>query len=92
MSPQSAQSALPPPGQSGQGGPPPMQPSQNGQGGGQSSQMLDQIRQIISSARMLGQMVPGAVPIIQQINDLAQQLQAKIIQTGPAPEPVAPPM
>jgi len=68
-----------------------MSPQSSGQSGN-SSQMIDLVRNIVSSARMLGQMVPGAVPIIQQINDLAQQLQAKILQAQPAPEPVAPPM
>jgi hypothetical protein len=90
MSP-SAQSALPPPTPGQGGGEAPMSPQSSGQSGN-SSQMIDLVRNIVSSARMLGQMVPGAVPIIQQINDLAQQLQAKILQAQPAPEPVAPPM
>lgn len=88
---QSAEEALPPP-KPGQGGSEaPMSPQSSGVGGN-SGQLLDLVRNIVSSSRMLGQMIPGAIPIVQQINDLAQQLQAKIISSQPAPEPVAPPM
>jgi len=64
---------------------------QQGAGGG-ADQVLGLVRQIVSASRMLGQSVPGAVPIVRQINDLVQQLQQKIIQSQPAPEPQAPPV
>lgn len=60
-----------------------------GQGPGQA---LDMVKQIVSASRMLGQMIPGAIPIVRQINDLIQQLQSKIVQTGPAAEAQAPPV
>ena len=81
-------------------GPP---PEPQGPGGGMSSpappvenpeavQMLELVRNIVSSSRLLAQRVPGAVDIVRQINDLAQKLQLKIIQSGPTPEPMAPPV
>jgi hypothetical protein len=69
----------------------PPQQGQQSQGGG-ATQLIGLVRNIVSSSRMIGQMIPGAVPIVQQINDLAQKLQAQIIKSQQAPEPVAPPM
>lgn len=54
--------------------------------------MLELVRNIVSSSRLLAQKVPQAADIVRQINDLAQKLQLKIIQSGPTPEPMAPPM
>jgi hypothetical protein len=82
------------------GGP---QPEPQGPGGGQASpapptanpeavQTLELVRNIVSSARLLAQKVPAASDIVRQINDLAQKLQMKIIQSGPTQEPQAPPM
>jgi hypothetical protein len=89
-----ASSALPPPGAdnpgaSPGGGFPSPAPAQANQG---AVQILELVRNIVSSARMLGQKVPGAVPIVRQINDLAQQLQMKILQSQPGTEPQAPPV
>ncbi len=55
-------------------------------------QQLGLVRQIVSSARMLGQRIPAAVDIVRQINDLAQKLQMKIVQAGQGGEPQAPPV
>lgn len=88
---------LPPPGFAGES------PEPQGPGGGMPSpappvanpeavQMLELVRNIVASSRLLAQKVPGAADISRQINDLAQKLQLKIIQTGPTPEPMAPPM
>ena len=54
--------------------------------------MLELVRNIVASSRLLAQRIPGAADIARQINDLAQKLQLKIIQSGPTPEPMAPPM
>ena len=54
--------------------------------------MLELVRNIVSSSRLLAQKIPGAADIARQINDLAQQLQLKIVQVGPTPEPMAPPV
>ncbi len=58
----------------------------------EAMQLLELVRNIVSSSRLLAQKIPGASDISRQINDLAQKLQLKIIQSGPAPEPMAPPM
>ncbi len=58
----------------------------------EAAQLLELVRNIVSSARLISQKVPGATDIVRQINDLAQKLQLKVIQTGPTPEPMAPPM
>jgi len=57
----------------------------------EAAQMFELVRNIVSSTRLLAAKVPGAVDIIRQINDLAQKLQLKIVQNGPAAEPMAPP-
>jgi hypothetical protein len=86
-----ASQALPPPGQGGSpgGGSPSPAPASNTGG---AERTISLVRQIVSAARMLGQIVPGAVPEIRQINDLAQQVQMKIIQSQPSQEPQAPPV
>ena len=77
-------------------------PEPQGPGGGFASpspeqknpeamQLLGLVRNIVSSSRMIAQKVPGASDIVRQINDLAQKIQLKIVQGGPAPEPQAPP-
>jgi hypothetical protein len=53
---------------------------------------LDLVQKIVSSSRMLGQKIPGAVDIVRQINELAEKLQTKIIQSGQSPETQAPPV
>lgn len=93
-----AAQALPPP----QGGQPdnPTSPSPGGgfpspappQPNQKAAQQLDLVRNIVSSTRLLGNMLPGAVPIVRQINDLVQELQKKIVASQGAPEPQAPPV
>ncbi len=58
----------------------------------EATQMLELVRNIVSSSRLLAQKVPGAADLVRQINDLAQKIQLKVIQSGPTPEPQAPPM
>ncbi len=57
-----------------------------------AAQILDLVRTIVSASRLIAQKVPGAAPIAQQINDLVQQLQMKILQSQQPQEAAAPPM
>ncbi len=82
-----AAQALPPP--SPGGGSP--SPAPGGDNAG-AAQIMELVRTIVSASRMLGQRVPGAVPIVRQINDLMQQLQMKILQSQPPTESQAPPV
>jgi hypothetical protein len=79
------------------------QPNDQGPGGGFPSPApgrqnpdamanLDLVKGIVSNSRLLAQKIPGAVDIVRQINELAQKLQMKIIQSGASPEPQAPPV
>lgn len=57
-----------------------------------NAQLLEMVRSIVTAARMIGKQVPGAVPEVQQINDLVARIQQKVLQQqGPA-EPQAPPV
>jgi hypothetical protein len=58
----------------------------------EATQLLNLVWNIVSSARLLAAKIPGAADTARQINDLAQEIQRKIVQAGPAPEPMAPPM
>ena len=90
-----AAQALPPPGQGaataggapGGGSPSPSTPQPDPGAG----QILELVRTIVSASRLIGQRVPGAIPIVRQINDLVQQLQMKILQSQPGQEQAAPP-
>jgi hypothetical protein len=46
----------------------------------------------VQSFRQLGDLIPGAVPIVTKINDLAQELQKKVMAAGKPAEPAAPPV
>jgi hypothetical protein len=79
-------------------GPPPdagqAPPQQGGPGasGGGAVQIMELVRQVMSAAQVLGQRVPGAVPITSQILQLTQELQKKILQVQPPAEAQAPPV
>lgn len=53
---------------------------------------LELVRGIVRNTRLLAQKVPAAVDIVRQINDLTQKLQLKLMQSGPGPQPQAPPI
>jgi hypothetical protein len=53
---------------------------------------LDLVKGVVTNLRLLAQKIPGAVDIVRQMNELAQKLQMKIIQSGSSPEPQAPPV
>lgn len=65
--------------------PAPAQPDQG------AMQMLEMVRTMVTTARMIAQKVPAAVPEVRQINDLIARIQAKIVQGQQAPQPMAPP-
>jgi hypothetical protein len=73
----------------GPGGPPisPMegQPDPN-------AQVLEWVRGIVSNARRIGMKFPSAIAEVREINNAVQRLQQKIVQSRPAPEPMAPPV
>ena len=50
------------------------------------------VRQIVDGARRLGRMYPNAIAEVREINNAVQRLQQKIVQSRPAPEPMAPPV
>lgn len=54
--------------------------------------LINAVSAIVTNSRMIAEQVPAAVPIVQQINDLVQQLQMKIVQSMPPTEPAAPPV
>lgn len=49
------------------------------------------VQQIVSNARRIGDMYPAALDEVRTINNAAARLQQKVIQSQPAPEPMAPP-
>jgi hypothetical protein len=53
---------------------------------------LDMIRTVISSARRLGMKYPAVAQEVRDITNAVQRMQAKIIQSQPAPESQAPPV
>jgi len=63
-----------------------------GQSGGDSSQLLNLVRTIVASTRMIANKVPAATPEVRQINDLVAQIQQKIIGQQPPAETQAPPV
>jgi hypothetical protein len=50
------------------------------------------VQQIVSSTRELGRLVPSASPILQQINDLVQDVQKKMVASRPPVDSQAPPV
>jgi len=67
-------------------------PAAPGQANPQMEQSLMAIKEIVSNARRLGMMYPAAVSEVRSINNLAQRLLQKIQSSGPAPEPMSPPV
>lgn len=57
-----------------------------------NAQAVMMVRQIASAARRLGMMFPSAVSEVREINNVIPRLQQKIVQSRPAPEPMAPPV
>lgn len=47
---------------------------------------------IVNAAKSLGANHPSAVPLIQQLNDLVQQIQMSIVQSSPPSQVAAPPV
>jgi hypothetical protein len=58
----------------------------------QNAQVLLWVRNIVENARRIGMRYPAAMGEIRDINNAVQRLQQKIIQSQPAPEPMAPPV
>jgi hypothetical protein len=54
--------------------------------------VLDAVNNIITSSESIAQQFPAAVPIVDQIRTLTQQLMSKIVQGMPPTEPAAPPV
>jgi len=50
------------------------------------------VRTIIENTRRLGMKYPAAIAEVREINAAVQRLQQKIVQSRPAPEPMAPPV
>jgi hypothetical protein len=50
------------------------------------------VQQLVSTARRLGMKYPAAIAEVREINNAIQRLQQKIVQSRPAPEPMAPPV
>lgn len=72
----------------GGGFPSPAEPSDPG-----DSQLVARLVQTISaSARRLGLMYPAALEETRAINAALQRMQMKIVNSRPAPEPMAPPV
>lgn len=57
-----------------------------------NAMVLESIRQIVSNARRIGMKYPAATAEVREINNAVQRLQQKIVQSRPAPEPMAPPV
>jgi hypothetical protein len=57
-----------------------------------ASMAVGAVHAITAAARSIAEQFPSAVPIVQQINDLVQQLQMKIVQALPPTEVAAPPV
>lgn len=50
------------------------------------------IRNILTDSRTIADLYPSTVPMIQQMNDLLQQIQMKVVQSSPPSEVAAPPV
>lgn len=57
-----------------------------------ASAVLDDVNNLITSARNIAQQFPATVPIVQQMVVLIQQMQMKIVQSMPPTEVAAPPV
>ena len=53
---------------------------------------LMSIKEIVKHVRTLAMDFPSATMEVRQINDAVQRLSGKIQQSGPAPEPMSPPV
>ena len=53
---------------------------------------LGWIKDIVSSARRLGMKYPACVEEVRAINNAVARMQPKILNSHPAPEPMAPPV
>ena len=58
----------------------------------QSAMALDIIRTIVQGARRMGMKYPAVAQEVRDITSAVQRMQAKIIQSQPAPESQAPPV
>lgn len=67
--------------------PAPAQPPSPG-----AMQDVQDVMGIVTSCKAIALRHPQAVPVCQQINDLVQQLQMKIVQALPPQEVAAPPV
>ena len=56
------------------------------------AQVVMQIRDLVSTVRRLGMKYPAAIAEAREINDAIQRMMQKIVQSRPAPEPMAPPV
>ncbi len=54
--------------------------------------VLGWIRDIIANSRRIGQKFPAAADNMRNIQNEVQRAQQKIVQSNPAPEPMAPPV
>ena len=53
---------------------------------------MDSIMAMADAMKKLGDNFPQAIPTLQQMDQLMQQLQMKIVQGAPPSEPAAPPV
>lgn len=65
--------------------PAPAQPDPN-------AQAMTWVKDIVRNTRMLSQKFPAASGEVKEINDLLARILQKMQQTGPAPQPQAPPV
>jgi hypothetical protein len=50
------------------------------------------MQQLVSLNRRIGMKFPAAIAETREINNAIQRMQQKIVQSRPAPEPMAPPV
>lgn len=54
--------------------------------------LITATQQIVSASRRIGMKFPSAMQEVREINNLVARIQQKVQETGPAPEPMAPPI
>ena len=54
--------------------------------------VLGWVRDLVATSRRIGMKYPAAMQEVREIQNAVQRLQQKIVQSHPAPEPMAPPV
>jgi hypothetical protein len=57
-----------------------------------NASVLGWVRDIIAATRRIAIKYPAAASDMREIQNLVQRAQQKIVQAGPSPEPMAPPV